>query len=89
MIFQGIKTSVAKKSYIFVILFKGGGTGPPVPPLGPPMLNHRKLKHSCMAHQDNVGYHVEMSVHTGSVNWKRERERVQSRLVNFELTAYF
>ena len=53
-----IQTSIAKRPYIFVILFSGGGggSGPPVPPLGPPMFIHRKLKHSCMAHQDNVGY---------------------------------
>ena len=28
--FQGIRTSIAKKPYIFVI-FQGGGSGPPVP----------------------------------------------------------
>ena len=65
MIFQGIQTSFAKKPYIFVILFREGGSGLPVPPLGPPMFNHQKLKHSCMAHQDNVGFIVEVSVHYG------------------------
>ena len=39
MIFQGIRTSIAKKPYIFVIFYGGsgggggGGVGPPVPPL--------------------------------------------------------
>ena len=34
VIFQGIQTSVAKKSYIFVILFKGGGVRIPCPSSG-------------------------------------------------------
>ena len=36
MIFQGIRTSIAKKPCIFVI-FQGEGSGPPVPPLDPLM----------------------------------------------------
>ena len=36
MIFQGIGTSIAKKPYAFVIFQKG--SGPPFPPLDPPML---------------------------------------------------
>ena len=40
MIFQGIRTSIAKKPYIFMI-FKGGGPDPPYRPLDPPMsLSH-------------------------------------------------
>ena len=35
-VLQGIQTSIAKKSYIFVI-FQGGGSGPPFPPLDPHM----------------------------------------------------
>ena len=37
VIFQGIRTSIAKKPYIFVIFRGGGGggSGPPVPPLDP------------------------------------------------------
>ena len=35
VIFQGIRTSIAKKSYMFVIFQGGGGgSGPPVPPSG-------------------------------------------------------
>ena len=34
--FQGIRSSLAKKFYIFVI-FQGGGSGPPNPPLDPCM----------------------------------------------------
>ena len=46
VIFQGIRTSIAKKPYIFVIFQGGGGggggggeggSGPPVPPLDPHM----------------------------------------------------
>ena len=36
-IFQGIRTSIARKPYIFVIFQGGGGFGPPVPPLDPHM----------------------------------------------------
>ena len=43
----------------FCDFIRGGGGGVP---LGPPMFNHRKFKHSCMAHQDNV---VQLSVHYG------------------------
>ena len=32
MIFQGIRTSIAKKPYIFLI-FQGGGSWPPATPL--------------------------------------------------------
>ena len=32
VIFQGIRTSIAKKPYIFVIFFRGGGSGPLYPP---------------------------------------------------------
>ena len=39
MIFQGIRTSIGMKPYIFVIFFRGGGFGPPAPhPLDPCML---------------------------------------------------
>ena len=38
VIFQGIRTSIAKKPYIFVIFQRG--SGPPAPPLDPPMLLH-------------------------------------------------
>ena len=34
--FSGIRTSIAKKPYDFVI-FQGGGSRPIVPPLDPPM----------------------------------------------------
>ena len=34
MIFQGIRTGIAKKPYTFVI-FLSGGSRPPVPPLDP------------------------------------------------------
>ena len=34
MIFQGIRTSIAKKPYIFVIFHGGGGMEPPVLPSG-------------------------------------------------------
>ena len=34
MIFQGIRTSIAKKPYIFVIFQGGGGVEPPVLPSG-------------------------------------------------------
>ena len=37
VIFQGIWTSIAKKPYIFVILQGRGWSGPPPPPLDPPM----------------------------------------------------
>ena len=37
--FQGIRTSIAKKSYIFVIIRGGGGVSIPVPPLDPRMEN--------------------------------------------------
>ena len=33
VVFQGIRTSIAKEPYIFVI-FQGGGSGPPFPPSG-------------------------------------------------------
>ena len=36
VIFQGIRTSVAKKPYIFVI-FQGGGSEPPAP--SPPLMD--------------------------------------------------
>ena len=39
VIFQGIRTSIAKKPYIFVIF--QGGSGPPVPP---PLDPHLKLE---------------------------------------------
>ena len=29
------------------------------------MFNHGKLKHSCMTHQDSLGYLVEVNVHYG------------------------
>ena len=36
LVLQGIRTSIAKKPYIFVIFQGGGGvSGPPVPPLDP------------------------------------------------------
>ena len=42
VIFQGIRTSTAKKPYIFVIFQVGGGgggvSGPPIPPLDPHMV---------------------------------------------------
>ena len=38
MIFQGIRTSIAKKPYIFVI-FEGGGPEPLSPTLDPRMMN--------------------------------------------------
>ena len=31
VIFQGVRTSIARKPYIFVIFQGGGGSGPPVP----------------------------------------------------------
>ena len=34
VIFQGIRTSIAKKPYIFVIFQEGGWSGPPCPPPG-------------------------------------------------------
>ena len=37
MVLQGIRTNIAKKPYIFVIFQRGGGSGPPVPPLDPRM----------------------------------------------------
>ena len=43
MIFQGIRTSIAKKPFIFVI-FQGGGSGPPVPPLEPHMVNMKTIE---------------------------------------------
>ena len=36
VILQGIRNSIVQKPYIFVI-FQGGGSGPPVPPLDPHM----------------------------------------------------
>ena len=43
MTFQGIRTSIAKKSYIFVI-FQGGGRGSdPVPPMDPRMALSKKI----------------------------------------------
>ena len=42
VIFQGIWTRIAKKSYIFVI-FRGVGPGPPVPSLDPRMLENSLL----------------------------------------------
>ena len=35
--FQGIRTSIAKKHYIFYDFSGGGGAGPPAPPLDPRM----------------------------------------------------
>ena len=46
-IFQRIRTCIARKPYIFVIVQGGGGSGPPVPPLGPHM-RHRPI--SCRWH---------------------------------------
>ena len=31
VIFQGIRTSIGKKPYMFFFIFHGGGFGPPVP----------------------------------------------------------
>ena len=35
--FKGIRSSIAKKFYIFVFFSQMGGSGPPVPPLDPGM----------------------------------------------------
>ena len=44
MNFQGIGTSIAKKPYIFVILQGGGGgSGLPVSPLDPPMIQMKSV----------------------------------------------
>ena len=62
VIFQGIQTSIAKNP-IFCDFFQGRGlSGPTVTPLDPPMFNRLRLKHSCMAHQDTVGYLVEVKL---------------------------
>ena len=40
--FQGIRTSIAKKPYIFVIFQGGWLSEPPCPPLDPRMLEQQK-----------------------------------------------
>ena len=47
MIFQDIRTSVAKKTYIFVI-FQFGGSGPPVRPLDPSMGHDARCQGLCI-----------------------------------------
>ena len=39
--FQGIRTTIAKKPFIFVIFMGGGGSVPPVPPMDPLRLSSR------------------------------------------------
>ena len=64
VIFQGIRTSIAKKPYVFVIFFSGGGGGgpdPPVPPLNPPVHNMWK-EHNSSRLLDNLGLHVDQPI---------------------------
>ena len=43
---QGIRTSIAKKPFIFAI-FQGGGSGPPVPPLDMHIFMLIKMRRKC------------------------------------------
>ena len=48
MLFQGIRTSIAKKSYIVVIVQCGGG-GRLSPPLDTPMIHEMQIiRHCCL-----------------------------------------
>ena len=70
------------------LCFIQGGVRTPCPPSESAHINQRKLKHSCMKHQDYVGHLVEVMIITASVNWKREREREREREIDSSKPAH-
>ena len=54
VIFQGFRTSIAKKPYIFAIFQGGGGSGPPVPSSGSTHKKCRSQMHSVSTYKGYV-----------------------------------